>query len=160
MALLAERITAKYPDLTVEEIREGQFKVKVDKSKLIEFGTFVRDELGYTHLSSLTAVDWINREPQQFEVVLHVFSYEERGAQLIISVELPREEDVSVPSVTGVWPTANWQEREAYDMMGIRFEGHPDFRRILLPEDWQGGFPLRKDFVDKRPSKPRLTRIR
>ncbi len=98
---------------------------------------------GFERLEMITAVDRSDR----FELIYLVAS-RPLTLQLTLRVEVPREEPV-VPSAVAVWPAANWQEREVYDLFGIRFSGHPDLRRILLPEDWMG-FPLRKDYVDER----------
>ena len=86
-------------------------------------------------------MDWPKRE-KRFDVVLNLYSFE-HNARLRIKVHAAAGE--IVPSVTSVWPTANWLEREVYDMFGIEFGGHPDLKRILLPEEWQG-HPLRKDY--------------
>ncbi|MDQ3855370.1 MAG: NADH-quinone oxidoreductase subunit C [Chloroflexota bacterium] len=96
----------------------------------------------FDYLVDVTAVDWLPREPR-FDVVYHLHSI-----PLNASLRLKtRAADLQpVPSVAGIWRLADWGERETYDMFGIRFEGHPDLRRILLPEDWEDGFPLRKDF--------------
>lgn len=115
-------------------------------------------EAGYIHNSCLTAIDWKDRLTLVVSLTtLDVNS--DRNKALHIKVDLPRE-GARVPSITKLWPTANWNERETYDMYGIRFDGHPNFRRILLPDNWQGGHPLLKDFVDKRPKRPRLVRHR
>lgn len=97
-------------------------------------------ELAFDFLMSLCGVDW----PDRIEVVYHLFSHRHRH-RLALKVRLPREQP-SVESVAGIWGTANWHEREAYDLFGVRFAGHPDLRRILLPDDWEG-HPLRKDYV-------------
>src|SRR5882672_9394691 len=92
-------------------------------------------------LSDLTAVDWPKRE-QRFDVVLNMYSLE-KNERLRLKVYATADE--RVPSVQGVWATANWEEREVYDMFGVVFEGHPELKRILLPDEWQG-HPLRKDY--------------
>jgi len=113
----------------------------VDREQLREIALYTRDEEKYALLSDLTAVDWPKRE-KRFDVVLNLYSFE-HNARLRIKVHAGAGE--VVPSVTSVWPTANWLEREVYDMFGIEFGGHPDLKRILLPEEWQG-HPLRKDY--------------
>ncbi len=99
--------------------------------------------VGFERLEMLTAVD----RGETFEVLYRI---ESRSLSIAatVRVDVPREEP-RVASVFGLWPAADWQEREVYDLFGIRFAGHPDLRRILLPEDWMG-FPLRKDYVDER----------
>jgi NADH-quinone oxidoreductase subunit C len=99
-------------------------------------------ELRFTFLSDITPVDHFPLEPR-FELNYHLASLERRD-RVRLKVRLSGI-DPAVPSVTSVWPTANWHEREAFDLFGIRFEGHPDLRRILLPDDWEG-YPLRKDY--------------
>ncbi|OLC86451.1 MAG: NADH dehydrogenase [Acidobacteria bacterium 13_1_40CM_4_61_5] len=113
----------------------------VDREQLREIALYTRDEEKYALLSDLTAVDWPKRE-KRFDIVLNLYSFE-HNARLRIKVHAAAGE--IVPSVTSVWPTANWLEREVYDMFGIEFGGHPDLKRILLPEEWQG-HPLRKDY--------------
>ena len=94
-------------------------------------------------LSNVSGVDYPKRN--EIEVVYHLFSYPKRHA-CVLKVGVPRD-NPTMPSVFRVWATAIWQEREVFDLLGVVFEGHPDLRRILLPEDWVG-HPLRKDFVE------------
>jgi NADH-quinone oxidoreductase subunit C len=113
----------------------------VDAARLEEISTYARDEEQFDYLVDLTAVDWPKRE-RRFDVVLNLYSFE-RNERLRLKAHLGEGE--RCPSVTVVWGTANWLERECFDMFGIVFDGHPDLRRILLPEEWQG-HPLRKDY--------------
>ena len=99
-------------------------------------------ELGFTFLAELTAVDFWPRDPR-FELVYILVSITHRS-RLRVKVRLPAD-DVHVGTVTGIWPAANWLEREVWDLFGIVFDGHPDPRRLLMPEDWEG-YPLRKDY--------------
>jgi NADH-quinone oxidoreductase subunit C len=101
-----------------------------------------RPDLRYALLADLTAVDFHPRSPR-FELVYLLVSLEHRQ-RLRVKVRLGGD-DARVQTVTGVWPAANWLEREVWDLFGIRFDGHPDPRRLLMPEDWDG-FPLRKDY--------------
>ena len=101
-------------------------------------------DLAFDFLLDVTAVDRL-RLPEsspRFEVIYHVYSLQHRR-RLRLKVRV--DEGQAVPTVTGLWPTANWHEREVYDLFGVPFDGHPDLRRILLPEDWEG-HPLRKDY--------------
>jgi NADH-quinone oxidoreductase subunit C len=113
----------------------------VARELLAEIALYSRDEEKFDWLSDLTAVDWPKRE-KRFDIVLNMYSFE-KNERLRLKAHAGADE--RVPSVQGVWSTANWMEREAYDMFGIVFEGHPDLKRILLPEEWQG-YPLRKDY--------------
>src|ERR1035437_828272 len=113
----------------------------VGRELLAEIATYSRDDEKFDWLSDLTAVDWPKRE-KRFDIVLNMYSFE-KNERLRLKVHATADE--RVPSVQGVWATANWEEREVYDMFGVVFEGHPDLRRILLPEEWQG-YPLRKDY--------------
>ncbi len=119
-------------------------EAKVEPQRLLEICQFLRDdpELDFNFLRCISAVDWLN--DGEFEVVYHLFSFRQLH-EMVIKVRVPRQMP-RVPSVTSIWRTANWHEREAYDLMGIVFEGHPDLRRIFLPEDWVG-HPLRKDYI-------------
>jgi NADH-quinone oxidoreductase subunit C len=126
----------------------GQVSVMLKKEMIKDVCLFLRDEpsLKMDHLSDLTAVDY-SRYPgdtgPRFEVVYNMISLVHRH-RIRLKVRVP-EEDPRVDSVTSVWHTANWHERETYDLMGVQFDGHPDLRRILLPEDWEG-HPLRKEY--------------
>lgn len=113
----------------------------VARELLAEIALYSRDVEKFDWLSDLTALDWPKRE-KRFDVVLNMYSFEKNER---LRLKAPASADERVPSVQGIWTTANWMEREAYDMFGIVFEGHPDLKRILLPEEWQG-FPLRKDY--------------
>ncbi len=114
----------------------------VKPEKIKEISMFLRDdeELQFDYLTNLTGMDY----KDSLGVVYHIYSIK-FGHRICIKVQLNREEP-KLPSVERVWKTANWHEREAYDMFGIIFENHPDLSRILCPEDWEG-FPLRKDYA-------------
>jgi NADH-quinone oxidoreductase subunit C len=120
-----------------------QVAVRVFKEHLVAVCYFLRDTPGleFDFLTDLTAVDYPTR-PQRFDVVLHVYSMTQNH---MLRVKTGVAEGETVPTATGVWKGANWEERETFDMFGIVFEGHPDLRRILLAEDWEG-YPLRKDY--------------
>jgi NADH-quinone oxidoreductase subunit C len=117
----------------------------VSAGQLVEIARFLHDEPGYEfdYLAAVTAVD----RGDTLQVVYHLLSIEYRHA-LVLKVEVPRDR-AAVPTVSPIWPAANWHEREQYDLMGVTFTGHPDLRRILLPDDWVG-HPLRKDYVEPR----------
>ena len=108
-----------------------------------EVAGILRDEFGFDFLTDVTAVDWNEASPR-FTAVYHLLSAE-KPAYLRVAVDCPDDAEPEVPSVAGLWPTADWHERETFDMFGIRFTGHPDLRRILMWEDYPH-FPLRKEF--------------
>jgi len=122
----------------------GDWTVIVAAARFAEVCAFLRDAPGcqFDYLSDLTAVDWPSRPEKRFDVVACLYSTTLRQR---VRVKVRLAETESVPSVTGVWPAANWLEREVYDMFGVMFAGHPDLRRILMPLDWQG-HPQRKDY--------------
>jgi NADH-quinone oxidoreductase subunit C len=130
----------------VAEVKEfrGETTVVVPREQLRRVGEYLASEpsLRFSFLSDITTVDRFPIEPR-FEVNYHLLSID-RGVRLRLKVRLAGTDPV-VPSVVSVWPTANWHERENFDLFGIRFEGHPDLRRILMPDDWEG-HPLRKDY--------------
>jgi len=121
-----------------------QTTVYVPRERVVEIAQALRDrpELGFEFLAEVRAVDYWPREPR-FGLVYVLVSIEHRR-RLRLKVRLPGA-DPHVATVSGIWPAANWLEREVWDMFGIAFDGHPDPRRLLMPEDWDG-FPLRKDF--------------
>jgi NADH-quinone oxidoreductase subunit C len=112
-----------------------------------------RPDLAFALLAEVTAVDFWPREPR-FEVVYMLVSLAHRR-RLRLKVRL-RGEDARLPTLTGLWPAANWLEREVWDLFGVTFEGHPDPRRLLMPEDWEG-YPLRKDYPVQIQMTPRAT---
>jgi NADH-quinone oxidoreductase subunit C len=122
----------------------GELTVVVPREHLRRAAEFLRSdpELQFTFLSDVTGVDCFPREPR-FELNYHLLSLARRE-RLRLKVRLNGAHP-AVESVTPVWPTANWHEREVFDLFGVLFEGHPDLRRILMPEDWEG-HPLRKDY--------------
>jgi NADH-quinone oxidoreductase subunit C len=117
--------------------------VRLRKDRFVEVATLLRDhvELKMDYLSNLTAAHWPKREPP-FEVIYHLYSIARRHR---ITLKLDLAEGEETPTACGVWPTANWHEREVFDLFGIRFTGHPDMTRILMTDEWIG-HPLRKDY--------------
>ncbi len=122
----------------------GELTLTVARENLRRICDFLRTDpkLLFTYLSDVTGVDRYPVEPR-FEVNYHLLSIPHR--QRLRLKTWASGQDPVLESVTSVWPTANWHEREAFDLFGVRFEGHPDLTRILLPEDWEG-HPLRKDY--------------
>jgi len=139
---LVKRFRAKFGAGLLEAIEDRkQAILTVERARLVEISLYLRDEEKFDMLSALTAVDWPKRE-KRFDVVLDLYSFP-KNERLRLKVHAADAEEV--PSVASVWPAADWQEREVFDMFGIVFSGHPNLRRILLPDEWQG-YPLRKDY--------------
>lgn len=139
---LVQRLKAKFG----ETIREASFDRKqaivlIAAEQLREISRHCRDEEKFDMLVDLTAVDWPKRE-KRFDIVLNLYSFAKNER---LRLKAHAAEGEPVPSACEVWPAANWLERECYDMFGIVFEGHPDLKRILMPDEWQG-YPLRKDY--------------
>jgi NADH-quinone oxidoreductase subunit C len=139
-----ERLKGRFGERVLEAIdkKPDPFAV-VDPAALVEICHYLREdpELAMDCLSNETGVDYKDR----VEVVYHLFSYRHRHGA-VLKIKLPREQP-RVATVENIWKSANWMEREIFDLVGVNFEGHSDLRRILMPEDWPG-HPLRKDFVE------------
>jgi NADH-quinone oxidoreductase subunit C len=146
-AAVHARLVARFADAVgpLEGTRPDNFSATVTPAALVAASTFLRDEpsLRFDCLSNLSGVDWPKR--QVIQVVYHLYSYPHRHA-FVLKADAARDAPV-LPSLAAVWRHAEWQEREVFDLLGVVFEGHPDLRRILMPEDWPG-HPLRKDFVE------------
>ncbi len=136
-------LAARFPQAVRPDTRPGYSGWIVEKDHLLEVATALRDEFGYDLLSSVTGVDYY---PDTMEVVYHAYKTT-GGPGIVFKVQVPRQDPIEVPSVTPIWAGAEFQEREAWDLLGIRFVGHPDLRRILT---WEGfaGHPLRKDWKE------------
>jgi|TARA_B100001778_G_scaffold300067_1_gene275278 NADH-quinone oxidoreductase subunit C len=138
-----KKIEAKFQDnILLKNSFRDELSLTVTKDSLIEIMTFCKKDLGFDYLVDLTAVDNLGVNPR-YEVVYELYSYSD-SCHLRIKVGVD-ESEREVPSVVSLWPTANWHEREAFDMIGVTFSDHPDMRRILM---WEGYpyYPLRKDF--------------
>jgi NADH/F420H2 dehydrogenase subunit C len=122
-------------DIALKQIDANTFTI--ERAKIVEACKRLR-AAEFEHLTSITAIDW----KKSWEVVYHITQYGRKDL-VVLKVPLPYQ-DPRIPSVTPVWPGAGWHEREAYDLMGIRFIDNPDLRRILLPQDFEG-HPLRKE---------------
>ena len=127
----------------VEEsiIVKNELRMRISREELLPLSRFLLEQT-FDHLSCITGVDFM----EHLQIIYHLYSYEKKF-WVVLKVNV-QEEDPHVPTVVAVWPVANWLERETYDLVGIFFDGHPDLRRILLPESWKG-YPLRKDYVDE-----------
>lgn len=142
---VAEKLMGLFAD-ALQEVYEahGAVTLVVNREQVVEICRWLKDDpdFRYNLLMDMAGIDYLGREPR-FEVVYHLYSVPyHRRLRLKVRVA---EHDAVVPSVTSVWSTANWHEREAFDMLGIHFAGHPDLRRIYMPDDYPG-HPLRKDF--------------
>jgi NADH-quinone oxidoreductase subunit C len=141
-------VQAKFKVIKKTEFR-GETTLYVERTEIKELARFCKEERGFAFLLDLSGVDHFGEEPR-FEVVYELYQLE-HGDHLRLKIVVS-EDDLEVPTVSDVWATADWHEREAYDMYGIKFSGHPDLRRILM---WDGYpfYPLRKDFpLAGRPS--------
>jgi NADH-quinone oxidoreductase subunit C len=147
LRLLREALGGRVRDV---HLNTGQWRATVERDDIVEAVRFLRDDprCAYVMMMDLTGLDHYasqgdSRASPRFRVVYVLRSLKLRD-DLVLKVEVP-EEDCWAPTVSPLFPTADWLERECYDMFGIRFRGHPDLRRILMPEDF-ADFPLRKDF--------------
>ena len=146
---LLNNIKAKYPGVEEFIPKEGSYKgdiltLIVPKATILDLCKELKNnsEYSFDYLMCLSGVDY----KDHFEVVYHLYSMRLKH-KLVVKVSVDRN-NPEIESVVSVWETANWHEREAYDMFGIIFKNHPDLRRILLPSDWEG-YPLRKDYARK-----------
>ena len=130
-----------FEDVGWEDSR-GQDVARVPNERWLVFATAAKDA-GFEMCVDVTAVDWMRQRPDRFEVVANLLSMQHR-LRLRMITTAPRQEP-TVASLVPVWPGVNFPEREAYDMFGVVFDGHPDLTRILMPDEWEG-HPLRKDF--------------
>jgi NADH-quinone oxidoreductase subunit C len=159
---LVDQLKAKFGDvITGTNLENIDPWIEVAPPAIVDVCTYLRDEpsLAFDYCNSVTAVDYFEPDEKKaakvswqphIEVVYHLFSMKHKHS-LVLKVMLPRwqgpglDDLPEIPSVAGVWSTADWHERECYDLLGVRFTGHPNLRRILCPEDWVG-HPLRKDY--------------
>jgi NADH-quinone oxidoreductase subunit C len=143
-------LRARFADsiISTKKFRD-EVTVTVGKEEIINICRFLKENLQYNFLTDVTAVDYLGKEPR-FMMVYHLCSLPKRER---IRLKSPvAESDPSIDSLVPLWKTANWLEREVFDMFGITFNNHPDLRRILMPNDW-AGHPLRKDYPLQGPGR-------
>jgi len=146
-AAIHQRLTARFEAgvgaCDLEQAKDPS--IMIEAAAIVAVCRFLHDEpdFAFDCLSNQSGVDY--KAKGILEVVYHLYSYTHRHA-IVLKVDVPRDAAV-VPTVESVWKTANWHEREIFDLLGITFDGHCDLRRLLMPEDWIG-YPLRKDFVE------------
>ncbi len=146
MSHLAKRIEETFPGAFIKAAEwRGDVAVTVKREALHDVARFLRDDpsLTFDYIVHVSSVDWPDDE-ERFEVVYEVYSIRTRQ-RIRLKTRVP-ESDSVVDSLTDIWKGADFMEREVYDMMGIRFRNHPDLRRILMPDEYEEGYPLRKDF--------------
>ena len=141
---ISDKLKAKFPEAVLEAKAEGTSDpyVKISVSEWTRVALFLRDdaEMKFDFLMCLSGVDY---GKGTLGAVYNIYSMANKQ-KISVKIEVPKE-NPEIPSVASVWPTANWHEREAYDLIGIKFTGHPDLRRIMMPDDWEG-HPLQKDY--------------
>ena len=140
---LAASLQARFPSLTVRPSADVP-AFNIPAAHVLEVLAHLRDQCGFDVLSDLTAVDWAAGASPRFTVVYHLLATE-RAEYVRLASDCPGGDEPTMPTATGLWPGADWHERECFDLMGVKFTGHPDLRRILM---WDGypHHPLRKDF--------------
>ena len=154
---LSNSISKKFPNVEIVYVKPDRIRVNVKKEEIIDVASFIRDELQFDHAESVSGVDY--PEDKQIEVVYHLGSYTDPllSKQILALVTRAPREDIphpgndntKLPSLRDVFPSVSFHERECFEMLGVYFDGHPDNRRLLLPEDWADIPPLRKDFAIK-----------
>lgn len=155
---IVEKLKAGFSSDVLDVVEHrGETTITVAKETIVAICIFLRDECGYNLLTDLCGVDFLGKTPR-FMVVYNLYNITTKQR---LRVKVPvAEEDAKVDTVSTVWGTANWHERECWDLMGISFNNHPDLRRILMPADWEG-HPLRKDYPvqgpDREPYQGRLS---
>lgn len=156
---LVKKLKAKFADAIGDAVEFlGQLSVNVSRDRIVDVCDFLRlnEKTPFNYLSDLTCVHFPDRKDAPFEIVYNLYSI---SANERVRLKVSTNESTEVESVTGVWPAANWLEREVFDLFGVRFSNHPDLRRLLLPPDWEG-HPMRKDvaleFVENEWTKKHL----
>jgi NADH-quinone oxidoreductase subunit C len=148
---IAEKIKQEFPEQVIDVVEfRDQVSVIIKRDMIFNVCKYLHDDatLSLNHLNDLCGVDYLNKKEVRFEVVYNLYSIRYHH-KIRLRAEVP-ENDPTIQSVTPIWAGADWHERECFDMFGITFNGHPDMRRILMPEDWEG-YPLRKDYPLKGP---------
>jgi NADH-quinone oxidoreductase subunit C len=140
--VVAALVTAQPEAVVGGKSDRGELTLEIAPERIVEVCRFLKEDQKFVRVSTVTAVDWYPEEPR-FDVVYHLHS-PERNERLRLKCRLPGE-NPEIDSVTVVWRGANWYERETFDLFGIRFRNHPNLKRIMLPENWEG-HPLRKDY--------------
>lgn len=146
---IATKLQAKFGEAVLEThldaVADAYCLIKPEA--IADVAKYCRDELGFNYLACLSGVDHMDKKKETTDlgVVYHLQSFDDARHRFVLKVRLSRENPV-VPTVENVWRTADWHEREAYDMVGVVFSGHHNLTRILCAEDWEG-HPLRKDYV-------------
>jgi NADH-quinone oxidoreductase subunit C len=140
--IVAALVTAQPEAVLAGKSDRGELTLEIAAERIVEVCRFLKDDQKFARISTVTALDWYPEEPR-FEVVYHLHSLE-RNERLRLKCRLPGA-NPEIDSVTVVWRGANWYERETFDLFGIRFANHPNLKRIMLPDNWQG-HPLRKDY--------------
>jgi NADH-quinone oxidoreductase subunit C len=143
---LVQKLKAKFDGAVAEAVEFlGQLSIRIERSSIVPICDFLKQDTAtpFNYLSDVTCVHFPLRIEKPFEVIYNLYSIR---ANERVRLKVAVGNDESVESVTGVWPAANWMEREVYDLFGVKFLNHPDLRRLLLPLDWQG-HPLRKDYA-------------
>ncbi len=146
MSAAVNLVQAQFPDELLEVVEfRGETTIVVKPERLVDICRALRDdpETSFRYLSMIAGMDYLPQSPR-FGLVYNLYSHQHHN-RITLKTRLADDAAPLAPSVTPVWTTANWHEREIYDMMGIRFQGHPDLRRILMPADWVG-HPQRKDY--------------
>jgi len=154
----SDKITAKFGSKAeIAFVKPDRIRVNVKKEDILDVASFIRDELNYDHAESVTGVDF--PADKEIEVVYHLGSYTDPQLSrqvLSLATRAPREDNpnpgndsTKLPSLRDIFYSVEFHERECFEMLGVFFEGHPDNRRLLLPEDWADLPPLRKDFAIK-----------
>ena len=145
---LTALLQAKFPDVhpipqAAGQTRGSETYLDIPKTRLVEVSKFLHSEpsLSFDFLSFMTAIDW----KTHFETVYYLVSTSQQH-KAVLKVKLEDRVNPEVPTVTSIWPSADWQEREVWDLYGIKISGHYNLRRILLPDNWEG-YPMRKDYV-------------
>jgi NADH-quinone oxidoreductase subunit C len=142
---LAERLKGQLPEADIKILRPRRLKVSLRVEALIATATFLKEQIGLDHCITVSGTDYPKEDSVELSYHLtSISSADYRPIVLILSTRLPRSNPVA-PSLVSVWSGANFHERETWEMLGIVFEGHPRLERLLLPEDWTEGPPLRKD---------------
>ena len=155
---ISDKIIEKFGDkVEVGFVKEDRIRINVGKENVHDVAEFIRDGLNYDHVESVSGVDY--PQDKEIEVVYHIGSYTDSSLArqiLVLATRAQREEDpipgndaTKLPSLRDIFYSVEFHEREVFEMLGVYFEGHPDNRRLLLPEDWADLPPLRKDFAIK-----------